>query len=66
MGYLAREAALSHLLRQVFPKVYGLPGKSTILKMPTVEQADKFGEDYYKANGIKRFANMSKDEIDLK
>ena len=34
--------------------------------MPTVEQANNFSDKYYKANGIKRFANMSKDEIDLK
>ena len=31
VSHLAREAALSHLLRQLFPKVYGLSGKSTIL-----------------------------------
>ena len=34
--------------------------------MPTVEQANNFSDNYYKANGIKRFAKMSKDEIDLK
>ena len=34
--------------------------------MPTVEQANNFSDNYYKVNGIKRFAKMSKDEIDLK
>ena len=34
--------------------------------MPTIEQANNFSDNYYKANGIKRFAKMSKDEIDLK
>ena len=34
--------------------------------MPTVEQANSFSDNYYKVNGIKRFAKMSKDEIDLK
>jgi hypothetical protein len=37
VNHLAREAALSHLLRQLFPKVYGLTGKSTILKKLTAE-----------------------------
>ena len=34
--------------------------------MPTIEQANNFSDNYYKVNGIKRFAKMSKDEIDLK
>ena len=45
--YLKRQAALTHLLMSLFPRVYGLAGKSTVLKVPTEEAVKMFVEKYY-------------------
>ena len=64
--YLKREAALKHLMIDLFPRIYGLGGKSTIQHIPTDKQVQEYADSYYKLHGVKRYANMSAREIELR